>query len=679
MESKELVSDELKKILENVPETVLDDLLTYIKGTKQYEKLFRCTQMRDNVLRTNEDDSDNRGLHTIQVAHNASDLTKELLMYNNGSDKLENENDIKQVLIAEIVGIAHDLGHLPMGHPTEVILGDEAFNNPNGFKHDQYSGVVFAKIFEEFLDKEDILFGEKVFSEEEISVYRKSGSKEYIIYGVQNHSKYISIEAEGVAGKDLPLICARLADTLSFMPADLMDLSNVERAEGTGQKGKILTKEIMLNLVENGITTYVGSTEPNLPTEEITAIQPIGKFLKENNPDFNYKEKILDLVSGDKEKLLEIQAKILSEVAKANFAQIGDKNNPIVSISDNLKFLRSAELNTRGNQNKSFNEIEKGIPWGIVEYEKKLFKEKYIKENNIDKEELDGLEGKDEFKKDFKKYLEVEKVSERCFNDYKDVLGQEINELRKNCPTLALVYEMQDELIYNQILGKNTQVLGNDEKRNEGIIRRQYKEYQKEYFSLSEQEKKAFEKEFENIEKYMNLQKNKEVRKEKSVIAYYHDQKSYEAFGYDSQIETKEELRAKAYAIYKVQQLTNDDIDRIRETEDLSKAIEELGMEASLNELTDKGKESFKKILLSDRKDGKENVEVTAKTGNGNLAPTENSSKIRVAVFGTDNWKKVIGDRKISDLQATYNKVKEQNQKGKDDLEKGKNSGERDV
>lgn len=65
--SKEKLEDILKEI-------EIEDLITlqdFILNSEEYKKLFRCTQMRDEVLRDDNDKTTNRGLHTIQVGTNA--------------------------------------------------------------------------------------------------------------------------------------------------------------------------------------------------------------------------------------------------------------------------------------------------------------------------------------------------------------------------------------------------------------------------------------------------------------------------------------------------------------------------------------------------------------------------------------------------------------------------------
>ena len=127
--------EKLEDILKIVRIKDLKAIQNFILNSEEYEKLFRCTQMRDEVLRDDNDKTTNRGLHTIQVATNAQKLSKYLLERKNGKEFVEeyekvlNEEEQKQVLVAEIVGISHDLGHLPMAHASEVVCGEKIGNN----------------------------------------------------------------------------------------------------------------------------------------------------------------------------------------------------------------------------------------------------------------------------------------------------------------------------------------------------------------------------------------------------------------------------------------------------------------------------------------------------------------------------------------------------------------------
>ena len=78
------------------------------------------------------------------------------------------------------------------------------------------------------------------------------------------------------------------------------------------------------------------------------------------------------MISGNPDKLSKIQAKVLKEVAINNVNEKGEINSPLVSIPDNLKLLRAAECNFRGQKDKEIENID-NIPDELKEYEKKNF------------------------------------------------------------------------------------------------------------------------------------------------------------------------------------------------------------------------------------------------------------------------------------------------------------------
>lgn len=655
--------EKLGDILETVNNEELNALLDFILNSREYEKLFRCTQMRDEVLRDDKDKTTNRGLHTIQVATNARKLATYLLERKNSRElseknvKLLNKEEQKEILIAEIVGISHDLGHLPMAHASEMVCG-EKIGKGYKFGHDKYGGVVFAELFEKFCDSKALRKRPEVKEK-----LKKSGIKDYIIEGIQNHGKYMSYWAEGNSKTDLPLICGRLADTLSFMPADLQGLSQVDRADEID--GKIISKDIMMSLVKDGVTTVIGventtgiETSKDLPTEKIISDnQTLASYYQKNNPTFNYEKVIDDLISGNPDKLSRIQAQVLKEVAVNNVNEKGEINSPLVSISDNLKLLREAECNFRGHKDKKIENID-NIPWALKEYEKKNFELTYNGE-------------KDNFDNAFTEYLQSN-VCTKSFSDYQSKLNKETNDLRKNCPTLALLYEIQDELIYNQLLYKSTRVLGNDEMENKKVLSAIFDKFKAEYMSLDPKSKQEFENTYKSFEQYMPLKSD-----------------------------TEENLKAKAYAAYKLQQLTNDDVDRERETRDFIEAIkhrdfskimkvraeskevgnyqeEAIAHSEGFKVLEDASvfEEIFRNLEESEQEQQKEqlideNDKIESRTVIKSIPDYINTDTqkltetTRVSIFGIDSWKKIIGDRTVANLQDMAIKIKNTRDKDK--------------
>ncbi len=659
--------EKLEEILKSIGSRQLRDLKNFILDSREYQKLFRCTQMRDEVLRDDNDNTTNRGLHTIQVATNARKLATYLLERKNGKElteknvKLLGKEEQKEILISEIVGLSHDLGHLPMAHASEVVCG-EKIGNGYRFGHDQYGGVVFAELFEKFCNSKALQRRPQEVKDKFIN----SGLKDYIIEGVQNHGKYLSYQSSERAREDLPLICGRLADTLSFMPSDIQGLAQVDRADGI--EGKILSKDIMLKLLKDGVTTTIGVENTNgieksedLPTEKIvSSSQTLASYYAKNNPSFNYEKVIDDLVSGDPNKLSRIQAQVLKEVAVNNVKENGEIESPLVSIPDNLKLLREAECRLRGKKNKEFETIEE-IPWALMEYEKNKFSTIYLGEQ-------------EKFDEAFKDYLENSVIG-KSFAHYQDSLNQETNSLRKSCPTLAVLYEIQDELIYNQLLYKSTRVLGNDEIENKKVLEAIFDKYEKEYLSSDNKEKEKFEKTYQIFKECMPL--------EQEGVEYTEQQ--------------KEGLKAKAYAAYRLQKLVNDDVDQQRETRDFLEAIKnrdfskvmkarakakEVGnypeeaiaysesfevldrsseFEQTFNSLnTDQQEQQKKQLIEEQTADDKIQMRTATKSipdyTRPNVKQMEESQ--RVAVFGLDSWKKIIGDRTIASLQDMATKIK---------------------
>ncbi len=83
-----MIKEKLEEILKSIDYIQLSDLKDFILKSREYQKLFRCTQMRDEVLR-DDDNTTNRGLHTIQVATNARKLSTYLLERKNGKELTE--------------------------------------------------------------------------------------------------------------------------------------------------------------------------------------------------------------------------------------------------------------------------------------------------------------------------------------------------------------------------------------------------------------------------------------------------------------------------------------------------------------------------------------------------------------------------------------------------------------
>lgn len=485
----EKTEDEIKKYdFNQIESETLNKIIDYIKNSQEFNKLFKCTQMINDVVKEENPTRTTRGEHSKQV----SVSSKNLAMAYSGDEKTAKR--------AVIVGLGHDLGHLPMGHATEIVLSDEyqkeeIFKNIKKpqFNHAQMSGPIIARMFEKMFENNyDEELGVEIFSKKEIELIQKSKFVDYIVEGVQNHSVYLVSELSGDAKNDVALICGRLADTLSYMPTDLYDLLHTIRNDGEfeNQGQTIINEKDLKSLVYEGkIRKELTLSEPE---QKIGFSKTFGEFIISQNGEKEGREfiqNIMDkLLEKNQEGIYEIQATMAVEAMQFS------KQRGILpeTITDDLKLLRSAEVDSRDKKEKWTN-IE-SIPWGIQEIVKKYPKTFGLRtdfaklETSVQNKYIEFiLKGKsfsDTFVRNGKKI---------CFQE---ILQKKTDKLRRNCPTLAFIYELQDELSYNQALQaqKENDVFGNEEQINGKIILNQYHKFKEEYEQgISKQEDTEFE------------------------------------------------------------------------------------------------------------------------------------------------------------------------------------------
>ena len=228
------------------------------------------------------------------------------------------------------------------------------------------------------------------------------------------------------------------------------------------------------------------------------------------------------------------------------------------------------------------------------------------------------------------------------------------------------------------MLFRSTRVLGNDEIENKKVLEAIFDKYETEYLSFDDKEKEKFEKTYQIFKTYMPLEQK----------------------GVDYTEKEKEGMKAKAYAAYHLQKLVNDDVDQERETrdfletiqakrdKDFSKAMKarakakEVGnyseesiahsegaeileksseFEQTFNSFSVDQQERQKKQLIEEQT-ADDRIEMRTATKSipdytqSNVKQFQESQ--RVAVFGIDAWKKIIGDRTISNLQDMAIKIK---------------------
>ncbi|KAJ6644858.1 Arginine--tRNA ligase [Pseudolycoriella hygida] len=168
-----------------------------------HSKSFRRLQYKTQVFINHEGDHyRNRLTHSIEVATVARSISNTL---NLSSD------------LAEVVALAHDLGHTPFGHAGEVAL-NECMKNFGGFSHNAHSLKILTKLEKRYAAYDGLNLTWEVLE----GIVKHNGPvrtniPDYVLeYNRQNDldlSNYSSAEAQ----------IASLADDISYISHDLED------------------------------------------------------------------------------------------------------------------------------------------------------------------------------------------------------------------------------------------------------------------------------------------------------------------------------------------------------------------------------------------------------------------------------------------------------------------------
>lgn len=427
--------DDLSNILQKIDENTLKRLITTIKRTNEYNNLKGKTQIKNSAV---EDEFynkqlTNRQVHSYQVSQVAYQIVK-------SSGRTE-----KEALVAELVGICHDLGHTPFGHD-----GEDMFTEKTGkeFNHAKYGAKLFDKVFKEVLNSKQKKNGKAIFPEEtresleELQSFVKAGifSEEiiqnllgldsYIKAGVRFHQEgYYSFDLDkklanlqeefkktGEYTEELDLLekvlknpciqAGMLADTVSIMQSDVRDMLSAKNPYDNSTT--IITIEN-----EMQVASKIGFTKENIAKiqEEV-----FGEKLDMDDLDINTAlRQTLEMIG--KTSVSKIQATIAKQIGKNGLNEKGR----FESISDQYKIFAD------GN------------------------KRKY--------EELTGEK------------IEPEKWKNFC----EEKLQEQRDFLKEKNPLLCLTYEIQNQLMYNEIIyGDKIKLLNNDLDRNKAIFSRVY-------------------------------------------------------------------------------------------------------------------------------------------------------------------------------------------------------------
>ena len=418
-------------------EITLKALYDYILESDEYNLLAKKTQVLNSGV-------DNPGLnittrkdHDIQVSNNATKLAKMMGMKPYG------------VLMSQIAGLAHDIGHTPFGHDGESFLRKELkkFGSGYGYKHEDYGAEILENLIKEFYVKtrEGKIPVPEGFNPAYVMI-----AKYELKRAVKNHSQYYGFK---VAGETKVEQCVRLADTLSFMVTDLSDLMRGYTKDG---KEPIVSRDRVLKEL-----SYIPGMSPTIVNEVI----PMIDMLKE----------------GDKSQIELLQEMLLKEsLAKTR------KGDVVCTIIDDIKLEQNIISAMEGLQRSDTPRSRVEAIKAITTYYGYLVENSHIAEQNIEFQRMvEMIIGKQNPKEcyqalsDLHMHIRDEEINapnneqEKIINK---LLGRESNNLlesvkkHKNSliardlkvyPRLMTIFALQNSLQYEQILKQNPERLGN--------------------------------------------------------------------------------------------------------------------------------------------------------------------------------------------------------------------------
>ena len=422
-------------------EITLQALYDYILNSEEYKGLAGKTQVLNSGVANPELGLTTRMEHDLQVSQNAGKIAKKLDL---------SKHDI---LMAQIGGLAHDLGHTPFGHDGEKVL-DQAlkkFNEYYSFKHEQYGAEVLDKILDRFYYESKT---KQVEVPDGFNPAYLMLAKHELKRSVKHHTQYYGFRAVNESPVEQ---CVRLSDTLSFMVTDLSDLlkgyTTDERSE------HIVTEERL----KKELTRIPGMNEEKL---NIIILQ------------------LEKLVTGP-EGIESLHDELIEEA----FSPTRNREKP-TTVIDDIKLERDIVTILRDikykNTNRSMFEMKAKTVKSITTYYGYLSEKSGMAEPNPEfKSKIEDLVGEKDPRKCYEHLakinsymkdnssVELDANEQRMMhnllgNDMEDVLtiverhsNRLIERDLSQYPTLMTVFALHDKLQYDLILGRHPERLDN--------------------------------------------------------------------------------------------------------------------------------------------------------------------------------------------------------------------------
>lgn len=386
--------------------------------------------------------------HDMQVSQNAMRIA---LILSQKQPKVER---YRNVLLAQIIGIAHDIGHAPFGHAGESAISDYLSNYGIRFNHSKYGANLIKNMIEDVIyEISDIGEEQTELRDDEARKFLEELVKEVAV-GVENHSTYYS---SGVENETIPQKATRLADGISYMVSDLSDLLRSDLP--------VVTREILTNAY-NSLGFEIGNTG-----------------------DLSFEE-ILDKLEEGGDSLRDLQRLLLSEAFSRNrvfnetvitddYKMLMDIKSfypPIMTIeTENSYYQRIPNEMASEDRNKAMAIISQYYSYMTAmrnngKYNEYLYNSDFVKRMD---EILEGyrdevLSGKLDSEVKFKDRV----VFDRKIIESLDRKIREIEQIESvTSPTIMALFAIQNKIQYQQILrdGEGKALNNNEEVTRERI------------------------------------------------------------------------------------------------------------------------------------------------------------------------------------------------------------------